>query len=227
MNYVCAAGTGSFVEEQAKKLGFKLEEIGDVVMGIAPPVTSDRCTVFMEQDVDRLLRQGYTREECMAAVLCSVVKNYFNKVVGRRRVSRERIFFQGATARNKGLVAAFENLLERRDGRLALLPRDGLVRRGAAGEARDRGQGRDAGSRGWTSARRRIAPAQRAVRALREPLQDHFRRDRGRNRAAELGLHVRPRPGRGRACASTASSRRSRSDSLCSSRDDRRRTTRQ
>src|SRR5208283_648643 len=111
MNYVCAAGTGSFVEEQAKKLGLKLEEIGDVVMGIAPPVTSDRCTVFMEQDVDRLLRQGYTREECMAAVLCSVVKNYFTKVVGRRRVSRERIFFQGATARNKGLVAAFENLM--------------------------------------------------------------------------------------------------------------------
>ena len=112
MNYVCAAGTGSFVEEQAKKLGFTLEEIGDVVMGIAPPVTSDRCTVFMEQDVDRLLRQGYSREECMAAVLCSVVKNYFTKVVGRRRVSRERVFFQGATARNQGLVAAFERLVD-------------------------------------------------------------------------------------------------------------------
>ena len=112
MNYVCAAGTGSFVEEQAKKLGFTLEEIGDVVMGIAPPVTSDRCTVFMEQDVERLLRQGYSREECMAAVLCSVVKNYFTKVVGRRHVSRERVFFQGATARNKGLVAAFERLVD-------------------------------------------------------------------------------------------------------------------
>jgi len=112
MNYVCAAGTGSFVEEQARKLGFDLEAIGDMAMGIAPPVTSDRCTVFMEQDVDRLIRQGYTREECMAAVLCSVVKNYLNKVVGRRHVSRERIFFQGATARNKGLVAAFEILLD-------------------------------------------------------------------------------------------------------------------
>jgi len=111
MNYVCAAGTGSFVEEQAKKLGFALDEIGDIVMGIAPPVTSDRCTVFMEQDVDRLIRQGFTREECMAAVLCSVVKNYFTKVVGRRHVSRERVFFQGATARNKGLVAAFEKLV--------------------------------------------------------------------------------------------------------------------
>ena len=112
MNYVCAAGTGSFVEEQAKKLGFDLDAIGDVVMGIAPPMTSDRCTVFMEQDVDRLIRAGYTREECIAAVLCSVVKNYFTKVVGRRPYSRKKIFFQGATARNKGLVAAFENLLD-------------------------------------------------------------------------------------------------------------------
>ncbi|MBN1232306.1 MAG: hypothetical protein JXA60_03015 [Candidatus Coatesbacteria bacterium] len=111
MNYVCAAGTGSFVEEQAARLGFKLEEIGDVVMGIAPPITSDRCTVFMQSDVVRLLQLGYTREECMAAVLYSVFRNYLNKVVGNRQYNRNRIFFQGATARNKGLVAALENLL--------------------------------------------------------------------------------------------------------------------
>ena len=111
MNYVCAAGTGSFVEEVAGKLGFGLEEIGKVVMGVSPPTTSDRCTVFMEQDVDQLIRQGFSREECMAAVLYSVVKNYLNKVVGRRTVCKDRIFFQGATARNPGLVAAFENLL--------------------------------------------------------------------------------------------------------------------
>lgn len=113
MNYVCAAGTGSFVEEQAKKLGFTLDEIGDVVMGVAPPVTSDRCTVFMEQDVEYLVRLGFTREECIAAVLYSVVRNYLNKVVGRRTISDRKIFFQGATARNRGLVAAFENVLGR------------------------------------------------------------------------------------------------------------------
>lgn len=113
MNYVCAAGTGSFVEEQAKKLGLKLEEVGDMVMGVSPPVTSDRCTVFMEQDVDYLIRLGFSREECMAAVMYSVVRNYLNKVVGRRTVSRKKVFFQGATARNKGLVAAFENIVDR------------------------------------------------------------------------------------------------------------------
>ena len=111
MNYVCAAGTGSFVEEQAIKLGFPVQTVGQVTEGIAPPVTSDRCTVFMEQDVHRLLRQGYQREEVMAAVLYSVVQNYLNRVVGNRRRSEQRISFQGATARNRGLVAAFENLL--------------------------------------------------------------------------------------------------------------------
>lgn len=111
MNYVCAAGTGSFVAEQARKLGYRVEDVGSAVMGVAPPHTSDRCTVFMEQDVNLLLQQGYTKEEVLAAVLYSVAQNYLNKVVGNRPYSRKRIFFQGATARNRGLVAAFENLL--------------------------------------------------------------------------------------------------------------------
>ncbi len=111
MNYVCAAGTGSFVEEQARKLGYRLDEIGKVTEHIAPPVTSDRCTVFMEQDLRAILKQGYSKQEALAAVLYSVIQNYLTKVVGNRAVSRSRVHFQGATARNKGLVAAIENLL--------------------------------------------------------------------------------------------------------------------
>ncbi len=113
MNYVCAAGTGSFVEEQAARLGYGVREIGDVVLGIAPPFTSERCTVFMERDVEKLLQEGYTRQEAMAAVLYSVCFNYLTKVVGNRPVTGEKILFQGATAKNKGLVAAFEIILER------------------------------------------------------------------------------------------------------------------
>ena len=111
MNFVCSAGTGSFVEEQARKLGFAVQEVGKVTQGVSPPATSDRCTVFMEQDVVRLLSQGSSREEAMGAVLYSVVKNYLNKVVGNRPVNKQRVVFQGATARNRGLVAAFEHIL--------------------------------------------------------------------------------------------------------------------
>ncbi len=111
MNYVCAAGTGSFVEEQARKLGFDVHEIGRITEGIAPPVTSDRCTVFMEQDLRALLKQGFSKEEALASVLYSIFRNYLTRVVGNRWVSEKKIFFQGATARNRGLVAALENLL--------------------------------------------------------------------------------------------------------------------
>ncbi len=113
MNYVCAAGTGSFVEEQANKLGFGIDEIGDRVLGIAPPFTSERCTVFMERDVEKLLQEGFSRVDAMAAVLYSVCFNYLTKVVGNRPVTGKKILFQGATAKNKGLVAAFEIILSR------------------------------------------------------------------------------------------------------------------
>lgn len=112
MNYVCAAGTGSFIEEQANKLGYKVADVGAAVLGVKPPRATDRCTVFMEQDVMRFIEGGATREEALAAVMVAVAKNYLNKVVGNRHYSRKRIMFQGATARNKALVAAFERLLD-------------------------------------------------------------------------------------------------------------------
>jgi predicted CoA-substrate-specific enzyme activase len=111
MNYACAAGTGSFVEEQANKLGYAVSKVGPAVMGVKPPRASDRCTVFMEQDVSRLIQAGHTPEQALSAVMVSVCKNYLNKVVGNRPRSSRKIFFQGATARNPGLVAAFERLL--------------------------------------------------------------------------------------------------------------------
>lgn len=113
MNYICSAGTGSFLEEQAKKLGFDIKKVSDFIMGISPPLTQERCTVFMEQDVERLLGEGFSKEEVMAACIYSVVHNYLNKVVGRRYIPKGKIFFQGATARNKALIAGFERICNR------------------------------------------------------------------------------------------------------------------
>ena len=110
LNYICAAGTGSFVEEQAARLGIKLSQSGPSSLGKFAPYTSDRCTVFMEEDVERLLSKGFSKEEVMAAVLYSVVQNYLTKVVESRSI-KPKIAFQGATARNIGLVAAFEQYL--------------------------------------------------------------------------------------------------------------------
>jgi len=110
MNYVCAAGTGSFIEEQARRLGVTLEELSARALGQAAPYTSDRCTVYMERDLNGLLAEGRSRDEVLAAVLFSVRDNYLAKVVGRHPIG-EHVVFQGATARNKALVAAFEQHL--------------------------------------------------------------------------------------------------------------------
>ncbi len=106
MNTVCAAGTGSFIEEQARRLDCPLSEYADRVAGARAPLASDRCTVFMQRDVSHLFALGHKPEEVLAAVLHSVRENYLQKVARRAAIGR-RICFQGATAKNRALVAAF------------------------------------------------------------------------------------------------------------------------
>ena len=112
MNAVCAAGTGSFIEEQAAKLDVPLEEYAKRVEGHPAPMTSDRCTVFMERDINHFINEGYSVDELLAAVLFSVRDNYLKKVAKEGMIG-EKVCFQGATARNKALVAAFEQKLGR------------------------------------------------------------------------------------------------------------------
>ncbi len=108
MNYVCAAGTGSFIEEQASRLGIGLDEITGIAEGMDSPYTSDRCTVYMESDLNNLLAEGWTKEEIITAVLYSVRDNYLSKVVGKSVIGNN-VYFQGATARNKALVAVLQD----------------------------------------------------------------------------------------------------------------------
>ncbi len=112
MNAVCAAGTGSFIEEQAQKLGCPLDDIAARTEHRRSPLASDRCTVFMERDINHYLSQGYTVDEVLAAVLHSVVENYLNKVAIENTIGTT-IAFQGAPAKNRSLVAALEQRLQK------------------------------------------------------------------------------------------------------------------
>ncbi len=109
MNKVCAAGTGSFLEEQAEKLGIAIkEEFGRLALQSQKPVPlGERCTVFMESDLVHHQQQGAAKEDLVAGLAYSIVYNYLNKVKEERRVG-DTVFYQGATAANRGIVAAFE-----------------------------------------------------------------------------------------------------------------------
>ncbi|HML59485.1 MAG TPA: acyl-CoA dehydratase activase [Solidesulfovibrio sp.] len=107
MNKVCAAGTGSFLEEQAAKLGISLEDFGPMALAAPGPVPlGERCTVFMETAVAARLARGASRPDIAAGLCYSIVQNYLNRVVGQRRVG-QKIFLQGGLGHNQGVVNAF------------------------------------------------------------------------------------------------------------------------
>ena len=112
MNEACAAGTGSFLEEQAEKLGVAIkEEFARLALAsTAPTRLGERCTVFMERDVTGLLLKGAEVGDLCAGLAYSVALNYLNRVVRGRRIGKV-IFFQGGTAYNDAVAAAFSQIL--------------------------------------------------------------------------------------------------------------------
>ncbi|MGD1043250.1 MAG: acyl-CoA dehydratase activase [Sedimentisphaerales bacterium] len=111
MNHACAAGTGSFIEEQASRLGISIKnEFAQLAFASKSPVKlGERCTVFMESDLLSYQQQGATTEDLVAGLSYSIVANYLNRVVGRRKIG-DNICFQGGTAFNKAVWAAFEKV---------------------------------------------------------------------------------------------------------------------
>ncbi len=108
MNKVCAAGTGSFVEEQAKRLQIELGDFGALALTAKRPVElGERCTVFIKSQIEKNLGKGADKASIAAGICYSIVHNYLHKVVGNKPIG-EHICFSGGLAYNDGIIAAFK-----------------------------------------------------------------------------------------------------------------------
>jgi activator of 2-hydroxyglutaryl-CoA dehydratase len=87
-NGACAAGTGSFLEERAEELGVSIkDEFAQLALSSRAPLRlGERCTVFMERDVNTYMQRGAKRADVIAGLAYSVVYNYINRVVRGRRI---------------------------------------------------------------------------------------------------------------------------------------------
>ncbi|MEW6368195.1 MAG: acyl-CoA dehydratase activase [Acidobacteriota bacterium] len=131
MNEACAAGTGSFLEEQAERLGIRIQgEFSQLALSSEKPIRlGERCTVFMEKELVPYLQRGATKEDLVAGLAYSIAWNYLNRVVRGRRIGNA-IYFQGGTAYNDSVAAAFATILKRP---IIVPPHNGVI--GAIGMA--------------------------------------------------------------------------------------------
>jgi predicted CoA-substrate-specific enzyme activase len=75
MNDKCAAGTGRFLENTARRLGVPLERMGQVALAAAEEVSiSSTCTVFAESEVISLIAHGVAVEPILKGLHRSLIK---------------------------------------------------------------------------------------------------------------------------------------------------------
>ncbi|MCX7023250.1 MAG: acyl-CoA dehydratase activase [Spirochaetes bacterium] len=115
MNEACSAGTGSFLEESASgDLNIaNAWEIGEIALRADAPLKfGEHCSAFINSDIRKAIQQGASRENITAGIVCSIVSNYLNRVVGNRTIGG-KVFLQGGVAKNKAIPLAFAMLLDK------------------------------------------------------------------------------------------------------------------
>ncbi len=107
MNTLCAAGTGSFLSSQARRLDIPVELFGEYALRSERPTKiAGRCTVFAESDLVHKAQMGYAAEDIIAGLCNAIVSNYLNNVGKGKRIEPP-IVFQGGVSKNVGVVEAF------------------------------------------------------------------------------------------------------------------------
>ncbi|MDD3150068.1 MAG: acyl-CoA dehydratase activase [Candidatus Gastranaerophilales bacterium] len=114
MNTVCAAGTGSFLDQQASRLNVPIEEFGSTALkSTSPARIAGRCGVFAESDLIHKQQLGYPLEDLLYGLCQALVRNYLSNLALGKDL-HPTIVFQGGVATNSGMVKAFEEALNQK-----------------------------------------------------------------------------------------------------------------
>src|SRR6185369_15693365 len=102
----CAAGTGSFLDQQALRMQYSVEEVGDLVCGAGCAARiAGRCSVFAKSDMIHAQQKGYSPAEILRGLCDAVARNYKSSVVKGRPVGSP-VALIGAVTQNAGVSNA-------------------------------------------------------------------------------------------------------------------------
>ena len=120
LNDVCAAGSGSFLEQQAARLKMPIEEFARLAATAKRGAAiAGRCSVFAKTDMIHLQQKGTPVEE-IAYGLCLALARNFVATVLKGRESLAPVLLAGGGFRNEGLVNAFREVLRLGEGECLL-----------------------------------------------------------------------------------------------------------
>lgn len=110
MNLSCSAGTSSSLEAIANRMGIKIEDVGGLALKSKNKLNiSTKCGVFMQSACVTYLNSGAKKEDILWGVVRSMAGNFLQMTQGKSM--KPPYVFQGAAAKNKSLVKAFEEQL--------------------------------------------------------------------------------------------------------------------
>ena len=156
MNYSCQAGSGQTLENMADVINLNVESsLQEAALG-APrvPIIDSTCGVFMEMDENRLIAEGFSKDEIAAAIVRGTAASYYYKFVGGAQHVGEKCSAQGGPPLGRAFLAALAQVT---DKKIEAYPHREMF--GAWGQALDiienigqleeRGQSHESAFRGW------------------------------------------------------------------------------
>jgi activator of 2-hydroxyglutaryl-CoA dehydratase len=118
----CAAGTGAFIEQQAIRLKYSVDQIGEILLQTEKSaLVAGRCSVFAKTDMVHAQQKGYPPPAILRGLCEAVVRN-FKSTVCKGKEILPTVAFVGGLALNPGVVAALKQIFNLTNGSFIIPP---------------------------------------------------------------------------------------------------------
>lgn len=130
----CASGSGQFLENISRYLGLSIEEVGDVSLQASKPeVSSGICAVLAETDVINMVSRGISTPDIIKGIHLSIASRVIKLMSSLKAESP--IMLTGGMALNKGMLQAFDELLQETGKKYTVKVNPDAIYAGAIGAA--------------------------------------------------------------------------------------------
>ena len=99
----CAAGTGAFLDQQAGRLRFRVEDLGRIALATTRAAQiAGRCSVFAKSDMIHAQQRGFTPEEILNGLCDAVARNFRGSITRGRSITPDVALVGGVASQRRG-----------------------------------------------------------------------------------------------------------------------------